>query len=44
VIIETLRDKIFTLPGDTIVRTGHGDITTIGDEAPRLEEYRERGY
>jgi len=42
VIIETLRDKIFTLPGDTIVRTGHGDITTIGDEAPRLEEYRER--
>lgn len=44
VIIETLRDKLFTLPGDTVVRTGHGDITKIGDEAPRLEEYRERGY
>ena len=44
VIIETLENKIFTLPGDTIVRTGHGDTTKIGDEAPRLEEYRERGY
>jgi len=44
VIIRTLEEKIFTLPGDTIVRTGHGDITKIGDEAPRLEEYRERGY
>jgi glyoxylase-like metal-dependent hydrolase (beta-lactamase superfamily II) len=37
VIIRTLEEKIFT-------RTGHGDITKIGDEAPRLEEYRERGY
>jgi glyoxylase-like metal-dependent hydrolase (beta-lactamase superfamily II) len=44
VIIRTLEEKIFTLPGDTIVRTGHGDITKIGDEAPRLEEYRDRGY
>lgn len=44
VIIETLKNSLFTLPGETIVRTGHGEVTTIGDEAPRLEEYRERGY
>ena len=44
VIISTLEKKIFTLPAETIVRTGHGDPTSIGDEAPRLEEYRERGY
>ena len=28
-----------TLPGDTAVRTGHGDSTTIGAEAPHLEEW-----
>jgi len=44
VLIEQLADKVFSLPGDTIVRTGHGDTTKVGDEAARLEEYRERGY
>lgn len=44
VIMKSLSDKIFTLPPATIVHTGHGDATTIGDEAPRLEEYVERGY
>ena len=30
-------------PGDTIVRIGHGDSTTIGAEAPHLEEWIARG-
>ncbi|MYR36792.1 MBL fold metallo-hydrolase, partial [Streptomyces sp. SID4944] len=29
-IIDSIRDRLLTLPGDTTVRTGHGDPTTIG--------------
>lgn len=43
-IIESLRDKVFSLPADIEVRPGHGDFTTIGAEAARLDEYIERGY
>lgn len=42
-IIESIRTVLFTLPGDTIVHTGHGDSTTIGAEAPHLEEWITRG-
>ena len=44
VIIESIRDRLLTLPPDTVVRTGHGDSTTIGDEAPHLEEWIARGH
>jgi hypothetical protein len=27
-----------------VVRTGHGDGTRIGDEAPHLEEWISRGH
>jgi glyoxylase-like metal-dependent hydrolase (beta-lactamase superfamily II) len=43
-IIESIREKLLTLPGDTVVRTGHGDATTIGAEAPHLEEWIARGH
>ena len=33
----------FTLPGDTVVHTGHGDSTTIGAELPHLDEWITRG-
>ncbi|MEG9553945.1 MBL fold metallo-hydrolase, partial [Streptomyces baarnensis] len=36
-IIDSIRDRLLTLPGDTTVRTGHGDPTTIGAEAPQLD-------
>ena len=31
-----IRDKLFALPDDTVVHTGHGDDTTIGAERARL--------
>ena len=31
-IIESIRSRLFTLPGETVVHTGHGDETTIGAE------------
>ncbi|GAA1321545.1 MBL fold metallo-hydrolase [Pseudonocardia xinjiangensis] len=43
-IIESIREKLLTLPGDTVVRTGHGDPTTIGEELPHLEEWIARGH
>ena len=43
-IIDSIRDRLLTLPGDTTVRTGHGDSTTIGAETPQLEEWIARGH
>ncbi|WP_406484193.1 MBL fold metallo-hydrolase [Streptomyces microflavus] len=43
-IIDSIRDRLLTLPGDTAVRTGHGDPTTIGAEAPQLEDWIKRGH
>lgn len=43
-IIDSIRDNLLTLPEETIVRTGHGDHTTIGREAPHLEEWIRRGH
>ena len=43
-IIDSIRTKLLTLPPDTVVHTGHGGSTTIGDEAPHLEEWIARGH
>jgi glyoxylase-like metal-dependent hydrolase (beta-lactamase superfamily II) len=43
-IVESIRTTLLTLPGATTVRTGHGDSTSIGDEAPHLEEWIARGH
>jgi len=43
-IIESIRTTLLTLPPDTVVHTGHGDTTTIGDEAPHLDEWIARGH
>jgi glyoxylase-like metal-dependent hydrolase (beta-lactamase superfamily II) len=42
-IIESISRRLLTLPTETVVHTGHGDDTTIGDEAPHLEEWIRRG-
>jgi len=43
-IVESIRTKLLALPADTVVLTGHGDATTIGDEAPHLQEWIDRGH
>lgn len=35
-IVASIRDRLLVLPGDTIVRPGHGENTTIGVEASNL--------
>ncbi len=42
-IIGSIRDRLFALPEQTKVHTGHGDGTTIGTEAPHLAEWIKRG-
>ncbi|STY72584.1 hydroxyacylglutathione hydrolase [Micrococcus luteus] len=43
-IIESIRERLFTLPEATVVHTGHGDSTTIGTEKPHLQEWIDRGH
>ncbi|MGM7667188.1 MBL fold metallo-hydrolase [Microbacterium sp. A93] len=43
-IIESIKGRLFTLPAETTVYTGHGDSTTIGTEAPHLQEWIDRGH
>jgi glyoxylase-like metal-dependent hydrolase (beta-lactamase superfamily II) len=43
-IIESIRSRLLTLPADTRVLTGHGDPTTVGAEAPQLEDWIARGH
>ncbi|MFC3997042.1 MBL fold metallo-hydrolase [Nocardiopsis sediminis] len=43
-IIDSIRHRLLTLPGDTVVHTGHGDSTTIGAELPHLQEWIDRGH
>ncbi|NEB95375.1 MBL fold metallo-hydrolase [Streptomyces bauhiniae] len=43
-IIDSIRDRLLTLPPETKVLTGHGDPTTIGEESGHLQEWIERGH
>jgi glyoxylase-like metal-dependent hydrolase (beta-lactamase superfamily II) len=43
-IIESIRTKLLVLAPETRVHTGHGDSTTIGAEAPHLDEWIARGH
>jgi glyoxylase-like metal-dependent hydrolase (beta-lactamase superfamily II) len=43
-IVDSIRTRLLTLPGDTVVHTGHGDDTAIGEEAPHLEDWIVRGH
>ena len=43
-IVASIRDVLLELPPETRVLTGHGQSTTIGDEAPHLQEWIDRGH
>ena len=43
-IIDSIKHRLFSLPADTVVHTGHGDDTTIGAEAPDLDDWVVRGH
>ncbi|MEE6273980.1 MBL fold metallo-hydrolase [Georgenia wangjunii] len=43
-IVESIRTRLLALPAATTVHTGHGDSTTIGDEAPHLQDWIDRGH
>ena len=44
-IITSIEERIFRpLAADTLVLPGHGDSTSIGTEAPHLQEWVDRGW
>ncbi|GAA3694220.1 MBL fold metallo-hydrolase [Zhihengliuella alba] len=43
-IVESIRTRLLGLPEETVVRTGHGDTTRIGDEAPNVQDWIDRGH
>lgn len=43
-IIASIRERLLVLPPETVVHTGHGASTTIGAEAPHLQEWIDRGH
>ena len=42
-IVASIRERLLTLPGDTVVHTGHGEDTTIGAEARSVDDWRADG-
>jgi glyoxylase-like metal-dependent hydrolase (beta-lactamase superfamily II) len=43
-IVASIKDRLLTLPDETVVHTGHGDDTSIGAEAPNLADWITRGH
>jgi len=43
-IIESLRRLLMYIPPPTVVHTGHGDSTTVGDESPHIDDWVRRGH
>lgn len=43
-IIDSITGRLFELPDETVVHTGHGDSTSIGAERPHLDAWLARGH
>ncbi|WP_243789058.1 MBL fold metallo-hydrolase [Saccharopolyspora gloriosae] len=44
VLVESIRDRLLTLPEVTTVHPGHGESTTVGEVLPQFEDWVARGY
>jgi glyoxylase-like metal-dependent hydrolase (beta-lactamase superfamily II) len=43
-ILDSIKDRLGALPADTLVYTGHGDTTKIGDEIIHYDDWVTRGH
>ena len=43
-ILQSISGRLGSLPGDTVVYTGHGDTTSIGDEIVHYDDWAARGH
>jgi len=43
-ILQSISGRLGALPADTVVYTGHGDTTSIGDEIVHYDEWAARGH
>lgn len=43
-LIDDVEQRILNQPEETIVHPGHGDSTTVGEELPQVDEWRQRGW
>jgi glyoxylase-like metal-dependent hydrolase (beta-lactamase superfamily II) len=43
-ILKSISGRLGALPADTVVYTGHGDTTSIGDEIVNYDEWVARGH
>lgn len=43
-VLASIREKILTLPDQTIIIPGHGNTTSVGKERPAIEAYISRGF
>lgn len=43
-IMTSIKEKLLTLPDETVVLPGHGKQTTIGKERKQIEEFMNKGY
>ena len=42
-ILESIKGRLGALPGPTVVYTGHGDTTTVGDELVNYDDWVKKG-
>jgi glyoxylase-like metal-dependent hydrolase (beta-lactamase superfamily II) len=44
-LINDVKSRLFdVLPDDTWFYPGHGDDSTLGEQKPHIDEWRERGW
>lgn len=43
-IVESIRERLLALPASTAVLPGHGESTSVGDEAPDVQDWLDRGH